>query len=281
MDVVGPHLLTPTLREMYEASLDACMSSAVRFAEVERFCLFVGYPRSGHTVVASLLEAHPDTAIAIELDALRYVAAGFSREQLFHLLLDRATKKASHTSHEYSYRVEGQWQGRVRRLRVIGDKEAGMTNLRLRWEPDLLDRLRVLVGVPLRVIHVVRNPFDNITTMLTRGDADHLGQAIGTYFRFAATAREVMGSLAREEGLEVHHEDMIAEPREGLARVLRFLGLDEEPEAGGDYLGACASVVMPSPRRTRESIDWPAELVRSVENQSGEIPFLRRYRFGT
>lgn len=279
MDAVAPHLLTPKLRETYDASLAACAENRARFAEVERFCLFLGYPRSGHTVVASLLAAHPDAAIAIELDALRYVAAGFSREQLFHLLLDRSIRKASHTSYEYDYGVEGQWQGRVRRLRVIGDKEAGMTNLRLRWEPGLLERVRGLVGVPLRVIHVVRNPFDNITTMLMRGDADHLGQAVGTYLRFADTACEVMGRLGDAEGLELHHEDLIADPRGQLVRLLEFLGVEEQPEAGRDYLGACASVVMPSARKTREGIDWPADLVRSVEARSGEIPFLRRYRF--
>jgi hypothetical protein len=203
------HLLTPKLRGEFEQSLAECRRHAHRLAEVERYCMFLGYPRSGHTIVASMLAAHPDTAIAIELDALRYVAAGFSREQIFHMLLERSLKQSRQTSYEYDYTVPGQWQGRVRRLRVIGDKEAGMSNLRLRWEPDLLDRLRTVIGVPLRVVHVVRHPLDNITTMLTRGDADHLEQAIGTYFRFATNARDVMSGRAPDERFESSYGQVI------------------------------------------------------------------------
>lgn len=269
----GPHLLTPKLREAYEASAASCAEHASRFEEVERFCLFLGYPRSGHTIVASMLAAHPDAAIAIELDALRYVGAGFNREQLYTLLIERSLKQSRPTSYEYDYTIEGQWQGRVRRLRVIGDKEAGMTNLRLRWEPELLDRLRDTVGVPLRVVHVVRHPLDNITTMLTRGDADHLRQAIGTYFRFAANAQEVIGRLADDEVLTLHQESLIAEPRESLGRLCALLGLDAEPA----YIEACASIVMPSPRLTRETVDWPASLIAHVRRQAADVSFLAGY----
>jgi hypothetical protein len=269
------HLLTPKLRDMYDQSLAECERHADRLAEVERYCMFVGYPRSGHTIVASMLAAHPDAAIAIELDALRFVAAGFSREQIFHLLLERSLRQSRQTSYEYDYTVPGQWQGRVRRLRVIGDKEAGMSNLRLRWEPDLLDRVRAIVCVPLRVIHVVRHPLDNIATMLTRGDADHLEQAIGTYFRFAANARGVMGRLGPGEGLEIHQEDLIASPGQMLARLCAFLEIDAE----ASYVEACSSIVMEKLRLTRASIDWPSSLVDRVASMARDIEFLARYDY--
>lgn len=269
----GPHLLTPTLREAYERSRASSAEHAARFEEVERFCLFLGYPRSGHTIVASMLAAHPDAAIAIELDALRYVGAGFGKAQVFTLLLERSLKQLRHTSYEYDYTVEGQWQGRIRRLRVIGDKEAGMSNLRLRWEPDLIDRLRTMIDMPLRVIHIVRHPLDNITTMLTRGDADHLRQAIGTYFRFATNARDVIARLAADEVLTMHQESLIEDPRGSLAGLCGFLDL----EAEAAYVEACASIVMASPRRTRESIDWPRALIDDVREQASSIDFLSHY----
>lgn len=272
----GLHLLTPKLREKFEASITSSADHAARFDEVERFCLFLGYPRSGHTIVASMLAAHPDAAIAIELDALRYVAAGFGREQIYTLLMQRSVTQ-SPTSYEYDYTVAGQWQGRVRRLRVIGDKEAGMTNLRLRWEPDLIDRLRDLIGVPLRVVHIVRHPLDNITTMLTRGDADHLRQAIGTYFRFATNARDAIERLGADEVMTRHQESLIADPRATLEQLCQFLGLEADPP----YLDACASIVMSKPKRTRESIDWPASLVAEVKAQAREVDFLSSYDIST
>ncbi len=51
-------------------------------AELERFCFFIGYARSGHTLVATLLNAHRQVMIAHELDAIRFVRHGFRRAQL-------------------------------------------------------------------------------------------------------------------------------------------------------------------------------------------------------
>ena len=31
-----------------------------KYKEIQDLCLFIGYGRSGHTLVASLLDAHPD-----------------------------------------------------------------------------------------------------------------------------------------------------------------------------------------------------------------------------
>src|SRR5688572_9593174 len=58
-------------------------------ADVRGYCMFVGYPRSGHSLVGSLLNAHPNVVIAHELDALKYVERGVSRGGLFSLILRR------------------------------------------------------------------------------------------------------------------------------------------------------------------------------------------------
>ena len=57
------------------------------FADVETYCMFIGYSRSGKTMIASLLDAHPNLIIADELDALQYIYAGFSRRQIYYLLI--------------------------------------------------------------------------------------------------------------------------------------------------------------------------------------------------
>ena len=137
-------------------------------AGVERYCMFVGYPRSGHTLIGSLLNAHPEMVIAHELDALAHVQAGFSRGQIFALLLDRdcAYNEAGRSSQGYTYDVPGQWQGRFEKLRVIGDKKGGRSSMRLRANPDLLGQVRRVIGLPMRIIHEVRNPFDNIHQLI-------------------------------------------------------------------------------------------------------------------
>ena len=44
-----------------------------RLDEVERVCLFIGHPRSGHSLVGAMLDAHPDLCIAHELDMLAFL----------------------------------------------------------------------------------------------------------------------------------------------------------------------------------------------------------------
>ncbi len=120
------------------------VSSAVRgrrhradFADGAPFLLFVGHPRSGHSLVGSLLDAHPDVVVSHELDALKYVAAGYRRDQLFTLVLEhaKANAAAGRKSWGYSYAVPGQWQGRYDQLAVVGDKRGRATTARLAERP--------------------------------------------------------------------------------------------------------------------------------------------------
>lgn len=272
---VEPAALTPALREAYERSLRAAADQPGLFEPVERYCLFVGYPRSGHTIVAALMSAHRHVVLGIELDALRYVDAGFSRDQLFALLLERSAAGKGLKSYEYEYKVPTQWQGRYERLRVIGDKEGGMSSLRLRRKPELLDMLKERVGVPVVLVHIVRNPFDNIATMLNRGDADTLDQAIEIYFRFARTAAEVKARQGGDPVVEVRHEDFVRDARGSLASICGALGVEATP----DYLDDCAAIVFDTPRQRRSTVPWTGARVRRVEEEIAGIEFLRGYRF--
>ena len=52
--------------------------------------MFIGYPRSGHSLIGVLLDAHPNTIISHELGALKYLHTGFSKGQIYHLLLEKS-----------------------------------------------------------------------------------------------------------------------------------------------------------------------------------------------
>ena len=86
-------------------------------ATVRSFLVFVGHPRSGHSLVGSLLDAHPQHGRRpTSSTSLKYVAAGYRRDQLLTLVLEhaRANAAAGRKSWGYSYAVPGQWQGRYR-----------------------------------------------------------------------------------------------------------------------------------------------------------------------
>src|SRR3954469_10212957 len=96
------------------------------FERVERFCLFVGYPRSGHSVVGAMLNAHRDAVISHELNAPTLVLDGCGRDELYSRILARPYwfDLRGNTSN-YAYQVPRQWQGRFETLRIVGDKRGG------------------------------------------------------------------------------------------------------------------------------------------------------------
>ena len=194
------------------------------FRDVETICLFIGYPRSGHTLIGSLLDAHPNAVIAHELDFLRFVYAHFFRRQLYALLLENSRKAADQGAFwsGYSYAVPGQWQGRLQRIKVIGDKHGEATTVRLHLSPWLLDRLACVVGRRIKMLHVIRNPFDNIATIarknhtinsqVLKGRNDTLQDSIDYYFTLCDTVAGVQQQRGKDV-LDVRHESFVVSPQ--------------------------------------------------------------------
>lgn len=259
-------------------SLAGAMRCRATFAQVRRYCMFVGYPRSGHSLLGSLLNAHADAVVSHELDALRYFRFGFRRDQVFWLILerDRWFGRRGRTWTGYAYEVPGQWQGRFRRLHVIGDKGGGSTTDRLRRWPGLFDVLRRRLGVGLRVIHHIRNPFDNISTMWRkRRRPVTLERMVDQYFALCRTVATVLPRLGDEEVVQSRHEAFVTSPREELDRLVAFLGLTPTD----DYLDACARLVFPSPKQSRRDAPWTPQLIERVQRGIDTYEFLRGYGF--
>ncbi|MGI8658267.1 MAG: sulfotransferase [Candidatus Limnocylindria bacterium] len=253
-----------------------------QMADVHTFCLFIGHARSGHSIIGALLDAHPQIVISDELDALRYVEAGFRPSQILYLPIfvaknqaERARTKAGLSGATYSYAVTGQWQGRYESLQVIGDSTAGMTVQRLARDRSLLARTRLrLMGRKLRFIHVTRNPFDNIATMMMRGGRT-FENAADRYFSNCEAIVELAGRIAEDDILQVRHEDVILTPQATLERACGFLGV---PVPAG-YLDACAGILFPQPSRTRAKVEWSQDQRGFVERRIAEFPFLAGYSF--
>ena len=93
------------------------------------FCFFIGYGRSGHSLIGSLLDAHPKIVISHEQHILSYLKIGFSQYQLYWLMIRNSKnfKKKGRRWGKYSYHIPGSWQGRFKDIKVIGDKKGGAT----------------------------------------------------------------------------------------------------------------------------------------------------------
>lgn len=247
-----------------------------RFGDLHTLLLFIGYPRSGHSLVGSLLNAHPNVVVAHELHALWYIDRGFNREELFSLIWKRDRWFGRHGRKwtEFDYTVPGQWQGGSRRLEVIGDKKGdGVTDL-LHFYPGLLSVALKRSGCRLRIIHTVRNPFDNVATMARR-TGDSLEECIERHRNRSALNRELIDIWGPETILTVRHEDVIADAAQELTRMCAFVGV----EPSDDFLSACSGIVYRSPNPSRHRVEWSAKERSAVDRIIERSPFLEGYAF--
>lgn len=266
------------LPRQFVASTISAREDRRRFAAVESYCMFIGYPRSGHSLVGSLLDAHPAAVIAHELDVLRLVHAGFRRSQILSLILRNSQSHGPRRQHVYDYTVPNQWQGRFRRIRVIGDKKGGRSTRRLAESPALLARLQRRVGVPTRFVHVLRNPFDNVATMFKRAsEGTSLASTVDTYSLLCHTVATVKSQVATSAMLDVRHEDLLGDPSGQLRALCGFVGLD----ATTDYVADCASILYANANQTRHQVDWTSDLVDQVGALIARYRFLAGYSFGS
>lgn len=252
-----------------------------QFEQVRNFCLFVGHNKSGASMSSALLDAHPDAICSDEEDALQYVPAGFRREQIFHLLLwgsRREAMKGRVTARRltpYSYSVPGQWQGRHRTLRVLGDSTTGTSTRRLAADPRLLDRLQaVMGGVEVKLIQVVRNPYDPISVMMVRGRRS-FENAIEHYFAHCGALVELRRRLGPERLHTVRYEAFVRHPQPGLSALCQFLAL----EPTEDYLRACAGILRPNPDSHRHMVPWGPREIEAVQSRLAQFDFLQGYSF--
>jgi hypothetical protein len=278
----------------------------MRRGETSMLVQFLGFPRSGHSVVGALLDAHPEAIIAHELDLMGLLAKGVSVRSALALAHDNARRFAAQGRfwNGYSYEVEGGHGGYAETLRVIGDKKGDRALTALLENPELASRLQGETGLILTWIVVVRNPFDNIATMeLRRGRTyDRLRVAHGNSARFEQELRKRQGDDVPEQvseaiidtyvtqlhGLEtaiaaleaadnrviiIHHDSLSAAPEAELARLVDALGVSPDKR----WLEGAVRLVKPA-SRSRDKVRWDARQVKQVEAMINDSDLLARYR---
>lgn len=269
----------------YLGRLSVLFPKKNRYKDLKNFCLFIGHGRSGSTLVGSLLNAHPNIAISNELDALSYLERGFNQFQLFWIISfisKRIARRGSLGGGGYSYHVPGQYQGLHDTIEVIGDRKAGATAMKLYDNPGILNILRKKINLRVKIIFVMRNPFDTITTTFKKvtrpsnvTEYDFLKSIIINYFKRYFATEIVRAKINKNDFLHVYHEETLKDAKNSLIKLCKFLGVKADP----DYLEACSKIIKIQPHKTRMSINWPPELINFVEKNISRYPMLSSYSF--
>ena len=264
------------LAGLYATSLLQNGRNAEFFRDVRTYCIFIGYPRTGHSLIGSLLDAHPRMIIAHEMDALIFLQHGFSRNQIFHLILENSKKMAAagrrHSG--YSYEVPNQWQGRFDKLEVLGDKKGARTAMGFYRDPDLLDLLSK-IDKELKFVHVIRNPYDVLATMTRRSRRKTLDSNIDRLFKLCSSIAALKKRLPPEQIFDLRLESFVDAPKFHLDQLCSFLGV----EADHRYLEDCASIVFKSPKKSRFDIQWNAQSILKVRDGIEAFNFLAGYSY--
>jgi hypothetical protein len=237
------------------------------FDRVQRFCFFIAPARSGHSIVAHLLSAHPDVLISDELNALQYFMEGYSAPQVYALIKvqDARFQRRERMKSGYDYSVEGTAQDdENKHPLVIGDAKGEGTSRILSSNPELIDCLRAEVRVPLRVFIQVRHPFDIVATRIRRRGRS-LEKAVNAVIEVSRRMDEAASLLRDNERFFQRHEELIADPQGQLEEMFRFLDVEPIP----DIVRACAQKIWDAPHLTHKTIDWQPDeqkrLVRALE----------------
>ena len=246
------------------------------YDEVRVLCLFIGYPRSGHSLVGSVIDAHQNALISHRLDAVRYLQAGFSLPQVFYMM-HRNAERFALSNREltgYSYAMGIRWREGIDPLFVIGDQEGKNTARRLSRRPHDLEALLAMEDVSVRFIHVIRNPYDTITTWSERSRVG-LRLTVRRYFDLCAAVQTVRQSVPASQILDLRHEVFVSD----FNHQARLLGCFLEIPVSPAYVGRCSRIVDPNFHESRWRRAWPEDLIASVTEGIQRFDFLSGYSF--
>ena len=247
--------------------------------EIEKFIFFVGYQRSVHSLVGQLLSAHPEILMTHEYNVLDILDYYSKPQQLFRRMCELYLSKEllGLIGKNYNYVVPGLFQNKVQRLTVIGDKRGGKTTELLYEDFSRLEKFHQFLDIPIRIFHVVRNPYDNISSYAKLLQIP-LTEAIATFEnKLYPTTMKVLEHYP-DWVLTVHAEDLISDVKTALKQMLDFLDLSADEQ----YFEACRKIVWGKPRSSRwdPNLPWNLEQIQRVENEMiKRYSFLNRYHF--
>ena len=297
---------------------------------INKLVFFVGNPRTGHSIIGSILDAHPHVVMSHELKFFEQRILFQEDEdkpkwwtaKLFNMIFQHTIKdtqlgglrNVDSVNKGYTLAINSLWQGKFDEyIQVIGDKSAGSISMeyirdRVAFRAHY-QKLVNNVGIPIKALYVIRNPFDIISTCLLytigRREKKYLNRAdfiaglnkqvdnsegreeakyynypilerrAKRYFEMTMAVAKLIDLIGQENVLNVHLRDLVHKPKDTILYITDFLGIGVED----DYLQLCADKVYDTVSHSRNLVAWPPELRVMVENRMKEFEILQGYNF--
>ncbi|MDA0867355.1 MAG: sulfotransferase [Cyanobacteria bacterium] len=247
---------------------------------IQRFFL-VGCPRSGTTLLQSLLAAHP-------------AIISFPESQFFTLAPARPGEKryvlkmASHRARKCTAKFldESNLSGYKTHIPQCPWPEArfcrGVLNIldKVAWDaekqawleksPAHLHHIEFIekISSPVKFIHIIRNALDVIASMYAvrlkhsghwRMEPPDIDLAIQRWLKDTEIS---LNSQAKKNHIVVKYEDLVSDPAVELTRVLEFLGFEFQASILKGYNDQAKSLILPFEH-------WKSENIKPIKSRNG------------
>jgi hypothetical protein len=226
-------------------------------------------------LIGSILDAHKNICISHELNVLDLFLHDYNFSQIRYLITRNSKRYAKNGRkwEGYDYSIHEQYQGNINKLLVIGDKKGGTTSNLLRKYPDLLNQFQESLPLPIKIIHVIRNPYDCISTRFIKNiNSFTLEDIIDMFFNQAKCVLK-MKTQTEFDILDVHIEKFIISPDRELKRILKFF----EVKDFNSYIDDCIKIIFPVTKKTRHEISWSKETKERINKEIRKFDFFKQY----
>lgn len=245
--------------------------------------MFIGYPRSGHSLVGSIIDAHPNACISHEMDALATYKKFASATDFFREIQDLSATQAQNgrISYGYSYQFDTLSAGKTEVLQLIGDKKGSGTTQQLIKDIDALKAFTAFVQLPLKIIHVTRNPFDIITTKAGYKDLKNVPITTAGIAESTAviSAEARMNQQLIDTGLydiySFSHEALVENPAGTLLPLFNFLDL----EINTSFIEQISKNLFGQVHQSRKKHAWSTAEIQLVNDSIIQLPIFSNYSY--
>lgn len=244
--------------EIENLNIDTEITEKARY-----FCSFVGWGRSGHTIIAQLLNKHPNIYMKNEFNFWKFNDENIDETIIYNFILKKTMNKKQRHGNPL----------------VIGGKKGGGVARSIYDSFKSFDYFfNNTIKKPIKWIHIQRNPYDTISRTYIQQTEVRKNNVtpediIKGYFDRANSVQYIKDNY---ECLTIKQEHILNDPLKYFEKLCNYLNVD----ADKTFLNHCQKVLWSNPRKTRYSVDWWTDnRIELVKENINRFDFMKDYSF--
>jgi hypothetical protein len=243
------------------------------FKSLKSFLLIIGNARSGSTILGSVINSHPQAIIANETKSSGVFWNKIPKDEILADIKSNVSKQNCSVDLKSGYKPipKVNTPDRVQLL-IMGDKIWNPATLILHGKNELKQQLSNTLGLPIYLLHAIRNPFDVIATMHLRSGAS-IADRTEWYFMHCEAVKVIKSRCTPSEFLHVYHEDLITNPDSEIRSICCFLNLP----VNLNHLEVVKQSLYRIPNESRYSVQWSKDEWHTILKRMENFKFLHKY----